>query len=70
MVKNSRDGRLDVNRPRIPSGKHQAVGSTVYYGYRPYGAAGQYSMTVPPTFSAGEHKDATHEERQTQTCFC
>lgn len=22
--------------------------------------AGQYSMAVPPTFSAGEHKDATH----------
>lgn len=31
-VRDSRGGRLDVNRPRIPSGKHQAVVSTVYYG--------------------------------------
>lgn len=39
-VRDSRDGRLDVNRPRIPSGQYQAVGSTVYYGYGPYSAVG------------------------------
>lgn len=39
-VRDRRGGRLEVNRPRIPSGKHQAVASTVYYGYGPYGAVG------------------------------
>lgn len=61
---------MDVIRPPRPSGKHQAVRSTVYGVLRTMGAdhtvlAGQHSMAVPPTFSAGEHKDTlrTHKPR-------